>query len=44
MIKTEEFVPTEYHIDLKAKFGDETRIFKNQLTFRIVSNLTEEDM
>ena len=43
-IKTEEFVSTEYHIDLKANFGDETRIFKNQLTFRIVSDVTEQDM
>ena len=44
MIKTNEFVPTEYHIDIKAKFGDEVRIFKNQLTFKIVSNPTEQDM
>lgn len=44
MIKTNEYVPTEYHVDIKAKFGDETRIFKNQLTFKIVSNPTEQDM
>jgi hypothetical protein len=44
MIKTNEYVPTEYHVDIKAKFGDEIRVFKNQLTFKIVSNPTEQDM
>ena len=43
-IKTNELVPTEYHIDIKANFGDETRIFKNEITFKVVSDLTEEDM
>ena len=37
MIKTDELIPTDYHVDIKADFGDETRIFKDILKFRIVS-------
>lgn len=41
-IKTDEYVPTEYHVDIKAKFGDEVRIFKNELTFKIASDMTDQ--
>ena len=41
-IKTDEFIPTEYHVDIKAEFGDEIRIFKNELTFKVISDLTTE--
>lgn len=43
-IKTDEYVPTEYHIDIKSDFGDETRIFKNVLTYKIVSDVTDQDL
>ena len=42
ILRTNEYVPTEYHIDIKAKFGDEIRIFKNELTFKIVSDMADE--
>lgn len=42
LIYTDEYIPTEYHIDIKAKFGDEIRIFKNELTFKIISNISQQ--
>lgn len=41
LINTAELVPGEYHIDIKGKFGMETRIFKDKLVFTVVDNITE---
>ena len=41
MLDTTTLIPQEYHIDIKAKYGKETRIFKNKATFKIVDNATE---
>lgn len=40
-INTAEFVPYDYYVDIKVELGRETRIFKNRLHFKIVSNVTE---
>jgi len=43
-INTDELVPSEYHIDIKADFGGDIKIFKNELSFKIVSEVTEINM
>lgn len=40
-IKSAELMPNEYHIDIKAKIGNDIRIFKDKLVFVIVDNATE---
>lgn len=40
-IKTGELLPAQYHIDIKAKIGNDTRIFKDKLQFTVVDNVTE---
>lgn len=42
VINTNELVPTEYHLDIKAEVGEDIRIFKDELTFKIISNITDE--
>jgi len=42
-LDTETLCPAEYHIDIRAYFGDESRVFKNETTFRIVSDTTDQD-
>ena len=39
-LNSAEYLPAEYHIDIKAKIGNDTRIFKNKLTYTIVDNIT----
>ena len=41
MIHTEDLVPGEYRIDIKLNIGRETKIFRNAINFRVVSNVTE---
>ena len=41
MIKTDELVPADYHVDIKAHFGDNVRIFKDELNFTVVSDVKE---
>ena len=43
-LETETLVPTEYHIDIRTHFGEDIRIFKNEVTFKIVSNVTEQKL
>jgi len=40
-IKTSELLPQDYYIDIKAVIGRQTLVFKNQLHFKIISNVTE---
>ena len=40
-IKTDEFVPADYHVDIRAEFGGNIRIYKNELNFTIVSDVKE---
>lgn len=40
-IKTNEFVPADYYVDIKAEFGGNIKIYKNELNFTIVSDVTE---
>ena len=40
-IKTNEFVPADYHVDIKAQFGGNIKIYKNELNFTIVSDVKE---
>lgn len=40
-IKTQELLPSEYHIDIRTKIGMDMRIFKDKLTFKVVDNATE---
>lgn len=41
VLNTAELIPQDYYVDIKAKLGRETLIFKNKLHFRIVDNTTE---
>lgn len=41
-IDTTTLVPSEYHIDIRVHFGEEVRIFKNETTFKIVSDVTNQ--
>lgn len=41
-IKANELVPSEYHVDIKARFGDDIKIFKNELAFKIANVITDE--
>lgn len=43
-IKTNEFVPAEYHVDIKAEFGDSIKVFKDELIFTVPSVVTETRM
>lgn len=40
-IDTKELVPQDYYIDLKVEKDRQTLMFKNQLHFRVVDNVTE---
>ena len=40
-IKTDEFVPADYHVDIRAEFGGNIRVYKNELNFTIVSDVKE---
>jgi len=39
-INTAELIPNEYYVDIKAKIGNDNRIFKNKLNFIIVDDVT----
>ena len=39
-IKTSELIPNNYYVDIKAQIGETMRIFKNQLKFTIINNIT----
>jgi len=41
IIKTDEFVPADYHVDIRAQFGGNVKIYKNELNFTIVSDTKE---
>lgn len=41
-IDTSTLVPSEYHIDIRVNFGEELRIFKNETTFKVISNITNQ--
>ena len=43
-IKTDEFVPAKYYVDVRAEFGDTVKIYKEELNFTIVSDVTETRM
>ena len=40
-IKTDEFVPANYHVDIRATFGGNVKIYKDELNFTIVSDVKE---
>jgi hypothetical protein len=40
-IKTDEFVPADYHVDVRAQFGGSIKIYKDELNFTIVSDVKE---
>lgn len=40
MIRSDEFVPQTYYVDIKVRIGNEIKIFKEKLRFNIVSNIT----
>lgn len=40
-IKSDELVPANYHVDIKAQFGGNVKIFKDELKFTVVSDTTE---
>lgn len=40
-IKTDEFVPADYHVDIRATFGGNVKIYKDELNFTIVSGVKE---
>lgn len=40
-INTAELVPYDYYVDIKVELGRETRIYKNKLHFKVISNVTE---
>lgn len=40
-IKTDEFVPAKYRVDIRARFGDNVKIYKDELHYEIVSDATE---
>ena len=44
ILRTGEYVPNEYYVDIKAKLNDETRIFKKELNFTVVDNATERNI
>lgn len=44
LLKTGEYVPGEYNVDIRAKSNSETRIFKNELIFTVVGNATERNI
>ena len=39
-INSAEYLPAEYHVDIKAKIGNDVRIFKDKLVYTIVDNIT----
>lgn len=40
-IKTDEFVPADYYVDIKAEFGGNIKIYKNELYFTVVNDVKE---
>ena len=44
VIKTDEFVPADYRVDIKAEFGGNIKIYKNELHYTIVSDETERKL
>ena len=40
VVDTNEMVPGDYFVDIRAKFGLDTKIFKSVLRFTVVSNIT----
>ena len=40
-IKSDELVPAQYHVDIKAMFGDTVKIYKDELNFTVVSDATK---
>ena len=43
-IKSDEFVPAKYHVDIKAEFGDTIKVFKDELNFTIVSDASKQKL
>ena len=41
MINTNELLPQDYYVDIKAILGSQTLIFKNKLHFKIVDNVSD---
>lgn len=44
MIDTTTLVPGDYHLDIKGKFGNDIRVFKDVLKFSIISNVTKHNL
>ena len=40
IINTEDLIPNDYYVDIRVKYGRETRYYKKALRFRVVSNVT----
>lgn len=43
-IKTDELLPNKYKVDIRAKMGNEIRLFKDCLNFEIINNSTIEKL
>lgn len=41
MIYTNDLIPNQYYVDIKAQIGRETKYYRAALRFKIVSNVTE---
>lgn len=41
MVYTEDMIPNEYRVDIRVRTGRETKVYKNVLRFRVVSDVTE---
>jgi hypothetical protein len=41
MIYTDDLIPNQYYVDIKAQIGRETKYYRAALRFKIVSNVTE---
>ena len=43
-IKTDEYVPADYHVDIRATFGGNVRIYKDELNYTIVSDMEKQTL
>ena len=41
MLYTEDLIPNQYYVDIKVSVGRETKLYKQSLRFKIISNVTE---
>lgn len=41
IINTGDLIPNDYYVDIRVRYGRETRYYKKVLRFRVVSNVTE---